>query len=478
MKKNYLLNLLNTVAGILFPILSFPYASKILGPVGIGKVQFSLSFAEYFALFAALGIPIYGIREVAKSKHSRQLLSKVFSELLLIYLISSLLMTFAYAGVISLPFFETDRQLYITGILIVGLAFSSIDWFYAGLEEFALISVRSIIVKLCALILLYTIVKTPDDYLIYLLVIVFSLMGNNIFNWLVIRKRVTISFKNLNLSRHYRPLTAIFCTSLAVSIYTIFDTVLLGFLADPHSVGLYTAGVKLTKISLPFVTSLGTILIPRLSKLVAEGNINSTQELLQKSYVFIVYFSIPISTGLALLAPEFIEVFSGRQFLGAVPAMRILSTLPVIIGLGHLFLFQIIVPNSKNKEMFFSVLGGVIISLLLNLMLIPYFKDVGAAIGNVGAEITVTFLYFFFIRKYSLFNLKVNLVWQGILASALFIPLVFGVRLVSGTNSWMVLILSIPLCAALYITFQSLIFSNNLISQYIRVLISKFNIST
>ncbi|HCN82743.1 MAG TPA: flippase, partial [Sphingobacteriaceae bacterium] len=176
MSRNYFYNVLISLTNILFPIITFPYASHVLGPVGIGKVQFVISFAQYFALFAALGIPLYGITETARSKGNKDGLSKVFSELVFLHTLVGIAFSVIYFSIILLhPFFKPDIHLYIASGLIILLGFTSVDWFYSGIERYRLIAFRSVFIKTIAVIFLFVFVKSAGDYFNYLLILLFSL---------------------------------------------------------------------------------------------------------------------------------------------------------------------------------------------------------------------------------------------------------------------------------------------------------------
>ncbi len=476
MKKNYLYNLSLSVVNILFPILSFPYASRILGPAGIGKVQMISSFAQYFALIAALGIPIYGIQEIAKARHDKKKLSIVFSELMSIYFIASLLVSVCYTIIISLfPFFRSNLQLYYVAIILVLFGFSFIDWFYTGLEEFRILAIRSIIIKILALACLYLFVKTSNNYFVYLCITIFSLLGNNIISFSMLGKRTSLVFHQLNLKQHLKPLFYIFSTTMAASMYTILDTVLLGFLSNENAVGLYTAAIKLCKIALPFVTSLGIVLIPKLSKTVSENNMEEMQNLLDKSFHFISLFSIPTAMGLLILAPEFIDVFSGSKFHDAVTSMQILSLLPLLIGFGYFFAFQILVPLGKNREMFLSVVSGMCIGFLLNFLLVPSLKDQGAAIANVVSEIIITVLYFYFVQKNYSFKFKWALLLRAVVGTITFIPIVLLFRSFE-TNTILILLSSICSCATFYFAIQYFIFKDHFILKFLELFLIRTGI--
>lgn len=467
MKKNYIYNLTLSIVNILFPILSFPYASRILGASGIGKVQMVSAFALYFALIAALGIPVYGIQAIAKVRHDKKALSAVFSELISIYFFTSLIVALVYIMIISVfPFFRSNQIMYYYAGLIVLLGFTSIDWFYSGIEEFKVISLRSVFIKIISLVFLYVFVKDAHDYRIYLFIFIFSLLGNNIISVLLVRKRTAFVFRNLHLKRHMRPLVFIFGTNVATSMYMVLDTVILGFLSTETAVGLYTAAVKLTKISIPFITSFAAVLIPGLSKKFSENHYTQAQELLDKSFQYISFFSIPVAAGLFVLAPEFILVFSGGQFINAIPSMQILSLLPIIIGFGYFFSLQILVPAGKNKEMFYSVFTGMLAGLLLNFLLVPAFSQIGASIANVVCELLVTGLYFYFIQKEYSFHYNWELLLKAALSSIIFIPVVLFMRHLH-FPAILTLLCSVILCSLCYFLIQYVVFKNIFISKLV-----------
>src|ERR1035437_1664768 len=203
LKKNFVHNILFILSNILFPIISFSYTSRVLGPEGIGKVQFVITFAQYFVMVAALGIPIYGIREVAKTRGDKIKLSKLCSELLLINIISSAILLVAYFVVVfSVGWFKQDISFYLLGGLLVLFGFSTLDWFYVGLEKFSFLSIRSVIIKVLALIGLFLFVKNSNSLIIYFLITVFSIIGNNIWNLLNLNGLLVLKFKQLELKKH------------------------------------------------------------------------------------------------------------------------------------------------------------------------------------------------------------------------------------------------------------------------------------
>lgn len=473
MKKNFFYTVLLSIVNILFPILSFPYAARILGPVGIGNVQFVVSFAQYFALFAALGIPIYGIKETARHRDDPAKLSAVFTELTTIYFIASLLFFAIYIGIIFIfPFFESARTLYLYAGLLIFLSFSYTDWFYAGLEQFRAITIRSVIIKIISLLLLYVFVRNENDFSKYLLIIVFSILGNQVLGFCMIFRKTHFTFIGLDFKKHITPVFYIFSASIAASIYTVLDTVLLGFLSTIRAVGLYTAAVKIIRMVFPFVTSMGTILMPGISKNFSDNNMTEVEEKLDNSFKFLTFFAIPVCTGIAILAPEFIIVFSGRQFTEAILCMQILSLLPLLVGFGHFFHLQVLIPAGRNKEVFLSMFAGVITCLALNFMIVPSLHETGAAIANIATELVVTTCYFFFIRKYYTLTHNWKFFFQSLLCVIPFLPLVWIIRML-GLDILITLLLSIITCSIVYSCIHLFIFKNAFLLNFIKPFLNR-----
>ena len=464
-KKNYVFNLVLTGFNILFPVISFPYVAKILGPVGIGKVQFILSFTQYFALIAALGIPIYGVRVISQSTHDPKLLYKNLGELLYIHIVCSVIITVLYiVTIVSFSFFSNDKSLYFLSGLIILMGFTSIDWYFTGIENFKLIALRSVSIKVISLVFLFLFVKVRADYNIYLLISLFSILGNNVINIISVRKHITLSPKGIK--KHFKPLMYTFGTTVATSMYIMLDTVLVGFFSDEKSVGLYSASIKLTKISIPFIISAATVLMPRISKLFGTGDFESLKIILSKSFNFITIIAVPICVGLLILAPELIYAFSGTQFNGAIITMQILSPLALIIGLGYFWGFQILIPAGKEREMLIAVILGMVFNLTLNCIMIPVYKQNGAAIANVTSEFIVTMAYMFFCYKVIPFKISHKPLLYNLLSTIPCIAVVLFFKTLN-LNTYYLLFFSIVSFAALYFVIQVKLFKNSIVNELI-----------
>jgi len=466
-KKNFFYNGLLLLSNLLFPIVSFAYASRILGPAGIGKVQFVVTFATYFVVVAQLGIPVYGMREVAKARGDKKKLDKLFSELLFINLLSSLSMSVIYGILIfSIGWFHNSLDYYLLGGLLILSGFSVLDWFYMGMEQFRFLSLRSIVIKTAALAVLFLFVRTAEDLMVYFLIAIFSIVINNLWNLLHLRGQVSVQFIRLNLKRHFGPLLILFASSLTISVYTLGDTLLLGFLANDKAVGLYTAAKKLTIIVIPLITSLGTVLIPRLTKSIDLQDSGETDVRMKQSFSFICLFGIPVTMGLIVFAPEIMRVFTGTRFMGAVLTLQLLAPVIFFVGLGHLFGMQLLIPGGFEKQYLTATLLGMGVSLLLNLLLIRMFKDKGAAVTLLITEGGVSFVaYYFVIRKMHL-RVHWSLAAKAFASSLFFIPVAFIFRN-QEFSLLLGLFLSVLISAVLYFIIQIFVFKETLLKSMV-----------
>lgn len=463
-KTNFFYNALLTGINLLFPLLSFQYTLHVLGPVGIGKTAFVLSFAQYFSIIAAFGIPIYGIREVAKCKNDSEKLSTLFSELVIINIITGFILLLAYLIIIySFGYFRTDQNLYLVGSLMIVFGFSSVDWLYTGLSDFRALTLRSFVVKSISLILLYIFIRSPADYYYYFLLTVGSILAINFINFVLIKNKVELKLTGLNLKRHINPLLLIFGIGIGASMYTVLDTVFLGFLTYPKIVGLYTCAIKFCKIFMPFISVIGVVLMPEISKKITKDNLTKAHVLLEKSFEFIMFFSIPVCFGLFLLAPEIILFFSGNQFTEAITCMKILSVLPFLLGIGYFFASQILIPGGRDKEVLFSTLAGLAVFVLLNFFLIPKFLQDGAAMANVISELVVTAGYLFFIKRHYTITINIYSVFKTAISCLVFVPIIYGLRLIH-MPVFLAMSMSVLSCAATYVIIQWLIFKNETIT--------------
>ena len=408
-KNNFLLNLSTTITGLLFPLITFPYASRILMADGIGQVQFFQSIIDYVSLCTALGIPLYAVREIARIRDNKELRSRTTIEILLLHAILTLvgyIVVFILAKTVAK--IEIDASLFF--LLSTTLFFNTIGvaWFYQAIEDFKYITLRSLFVRILSLVALFIFVKTKQDLFYYAGILVIGTVGNNIFNFFRIRKYIKLSkgeFKRLNLLRHLIPALKIFILNLVISIYVNLDSVMLGFLKNEESVGYYAAATRLTKAILGIVSSLGAVLLPRFSNMITNGQKEEFQLLANKAASFTIALSLPMSVGLIFMAAPIIHIFCGNGFEPTILTLKLVAPIVLFIGLSGIIGMQILYPQGREKYVIISTMVGACINLLINYLLIPQYGQYGAALGTVIAEFMVTVIMILLGRKYLPINI-------------------------------------------------------------------------
>ncbi|TAE90356.1 MAG: hypothetical protein EAY81_00905 [Bacteroidetes bacterium] len=328
---------------------------------------------------------------------------------------------------------------------------------FSGLEDFRIITIRSLTMRILTLIFLVWFVKQPTDVFNYLVLVVSGVILGHLLNVVYALTKVKITLSHLNLSRHFKPIFVIFLINICITMYTVFDTAWIGFLAVPASIGIYSSAIKLTKIGIPVVTALGTVLIPKTARNFA-SDIKHPKHL-TTSYNFIVDLAIPVGFGLFYLAPELIQVFSGEAFGQAVTAMRMFSCLPFVIGLNNLFGMQVLSASGNDKLLLVAVFVGMLTNVLLNVTLIPYFLHNGAALAMLLTEVVVMFVTFYYVHQKFAISFKLSRILKSVLLSCLFLPIMYLSKSLISKEEMIVLV-NVIICALVYGVLQHFLFKN------------------
>ena len=420
LKLNFVMNAALTMSSIIFPIVTFPYVSRILMPSGTGRVTFATSLISYFSIFAQLGIPTYGIRACAQVRDDRAKLSKTVHELLIINLIMSFFVyIFLGVALVTVPRLFEDRILYIIISSTILLNVIGMEWLYKGLEKYSYITIRSIIFKFIALIAMFVFVHKKDDYIIYGAISIFAASASNILNIIHARKYIDFSFiGHYDLRKHLKAVLVFFAMSCATTIYTNLDTVMLGFMKSDIDVGYYNAAVKIKVILVQVVASLGGVLLPRCSYYVEKGMWAEFKRICSKALNFVVVIALPLSVYFIIYAQDAIVFLSGAEYLGAIFPMKIIMPTLLFIGITNILGLQILVPLGKERIVLYSEIAGAITDLLLNIILIPKFGASGAAMGTLVAEFVVLSVQYVALRK-QLFDIFIKIQYWKIISATI-----------------------------------------------------------
>ena len=400
-KFNFIMNFILTASNFIFPLITFPYVSRILGASGTGKVSFAISVVSYFTMVAALGIPTYGIRAIARARNNQEKLNKTTQEILSIHLVMMILVAIVY--IIAINFisrFQSDKTLFLVVGVTILLDPLGVNWLYQGLEQYGYIAKRSIFLKFVGLILMFMFIHSPEDYVFYGVTSILASAGSNVLNFINLRKYVSLKpVGNYNIKQHLKPIMILFAQVIAVNIYTNLDNVMLGFMKTDVDVGLYTAAVKVKSILISLVTSLGVVLLPRLSYYITVNKKDEFYALIRKAYNFVIVVALPLMLFTIFYARDCLIFLSGKEFIGATLAMQIIAPTILLIGLSNLLGIQVLTPLNKDKQLVYSVVAGAIADLILNIIFIPKMGAAGAAFGTLVAELVVLLVQVFYLKR-------------------------------------------------------------------------------
>ena len=394
------MNALLAVSGFLFPLITFPYVSRILLPAGIGKVTFATSLIAYFSMFAQLGIPTYGIRACAQVRDDREQLTRTVHELLGINLVvDAAAYLFLGLALCFIPRLQDNKPLFIIISATILLNSIGIEWLYKALERYTYITVRSVAFKLIAVAATFLLIHSEKDTAIYGGITIFSASASNLLNFVHARKYVDFRRpRNCDWKKHLKPVAIFFAMSCAATIYTNLDALMLGFMTSDAVVGCYGAAVKVKNILVSVVTALGAVLLPRASYYVEQGRLEDFKKLTRKAIHFVLLSAGGLTIYFILFAREGILFLSGPAYEQAVLPMQIIMPTVLLIGLSNIMGIQILVPLGKERVVLKSELAGAGTDLILNALLIPRYGAAGAALGTLAAEAVVLGIQYYELR--------------------------------------------------------------------------------
>lgn len=397
--QNYGYNLIYQILILILPLITTPYISRVLGAEAIGIYSYTLSIVTYFILFGSLGIAMYGQREIAYCQEDKKNRSKTFIEIATLKVVTMLIaMVVFYMIYIN----GTQYQMYYKIFLLELIANCfDISWFFQGIEEFKRTVTRNIIVKLISVILIFALVKTTNDLSIYIFIYVLSTLIGNLSLWFYLPKYIEkVDKKELKIFKHLKPTIALFIPQIAIQIYTVLDKTMIGqIILDKSEVGYYEQAQKVIKILLTIVTSLGTVMLPRMANTFANGEKEKLRNYMKNSFNFVFFLAFPILFGVLGVSSNFVPIFFGKGYDKVIVLMNVISPILLMIGMSNIMGMQYLMPTKKTREFTISVTLGAIINFLLNLLLIGNYMSIGASIATVIAEATVTGMQIYFMRK-------------------------------------------------------------------------------
>ena len=418
--KNYLYNLSYQILTIILPIITVPYVTRIFTSEDLGSYGFYYSIVSYFSLFAMLGIGIYGTKQIAAARD----VSSTFWNIYAIQLIASLLALFVYViTLVSIPKMSGMVPIILGIVLLTKMI--DISWLFTGKEDFKKITLRNTMVKVAGVISIFTFIKSSEDLYLYIfLIVIFDFLGQFVM-WIPAKKFIKRpSFDTKIIKKNLHPIVLLFLPQVAISLYVVLDRTLLGLLGSYSDVGIYEQGQKLTSILLTVVSSLGAVMLPRVANLLSERKEKEAQNMVRFSFILYNLIIFPMIFGLIAINEIFVKLFLGQNFQDVKYVLYIIVFNIMFIGWTNILGYQVLVVRNKNKEFMLSTTIPAIVSVAVNIAVIPFFGYIGASITSVVVEFLVFAIQWYYSRNIINKNLLFNKDLAKIICSSL---VMFGV---------------------------------------------------
>ena len=416
-KRNFLYNSVLTLSNYIFPLIVYPYVSRVLGVSNIGICNFVDSIVHWFILFSMMGMTILGNREMAAIGNDRARRDRAFSELMLLNFGTTLLAALGLLGAIfTVPKLFAYRKLLYIGVLKLFANYFCIDWYFRGTEDFRYITGRTIFVKILYVVAVFLFIRQAEDYPVYYLLTVLMLVGNAFINLFYARRSVSLTFRDLAPSHYLKPFLMLGMYMFMTALYVTLNVTYLGFVSGDEQVGYYSTASKLYSIVIAFFSAFTGVMLPRMSSLVSENRMEDFRRMIDKTFDILLLFAIPLVIYASLCAPEIVRVFAGSGYEGAYLPARIMMPLILVVGLEQVFVIQILMPNQRDRSIFINSCAGAAVGVLLNLLLVSRLQAVGSAIVWLSSETTVLILASRFSRKGDGIAFPWRKMGQGLLA--------------------------------------------------------------
>lgn len=412
--KNSIFNVAYQLVLVLVPLISSMYVSRVVLPDALGEVSVANNLVSYFVALAPLGIPAYGVREIAKAGDDRRARSTVFSELLLINLVSTVVFLAAYAACVVIMYGTAVPELYlIFGSLIVTNSLN-VEWLFQGIERYDFISIRGTVARTACLLLTVLLVKDPSDVYIYASITCLGTFANYIVNVLCLRRSVDFTLKELSFVRHLRPVAVLAGANVLFSLYTKIDITMMGFLCTSSVVAYYTYAYNAEEIAKTLCVAITNVYLPRLSY-EFKNDAKEFSRLVQQSMDLNVFIALPMCLGVLILAPKVVVVLFGDAFAPASLTLQMFAFLIFAKSVGNV-IYQTTIATGNERYQLVAYSCGVAVNIALNAVLIPLFAQNGAVVATVVTEATLDMVLWVCLRRYLRFRFTVRFVLSTLIA--------------------------------------------------------------
>lgn len=385
---NYIYSFFYQMFLIIVPLITAPYLARTLLPNAVGINSYVSSVVTIFTSLGLIGLNNYSLREIAYVRDDKEKLSKTFSELLFLRMICLVCTSIIYIVYALLSEYTIYFLVQLVAVLAV---FVDIAWVYQGFEEFKVTVTRNFIVKILNIASIFLFIKSPDDLLLFMIISSIYSVFVNVILYFGLKKKVgKLTFKGINIKKHFLPTLKLFIPQVASMVYLQCDKMMIKFLAEDISyVGFYDQAERIVKIPLALITALSIVMLPKIANEFKNKNKEKVKQHITSSLKFSLLMAIPLMFGVIAIAPDFIPWFLGSGYEAVIPVMMLLSVIVLFISLSSVIGNQYLTAVDKTKILTIATVTGAIINCIINFILIPRFNAIGAAVGTVIAELIV-----------------------------------------------------------------------------------------
>ena len=406
LKVNYLLNVLYQILLLIVPVITTPYISRTLGANNIGIYSYSYSIVSYFVLMATTGTTTFGHRAVAYVQNDIHKRSIKFWEIVILRGTCTIICLFAY--IIYLLLVKENIMIFeIQGLYLLNVAFD-ITWFFQALEEFKKIVFRNAIIKMSGVLLIFLFVKAEEDLWIYVLILALTTLAGNILVWKYLPSYLMkIHLNDLKVASNINKILLLFVPTIAIQVYTVLDKTMLGYYTNNGMEnGYYEQTEKIVRMVLAIITSLGTVMIPRISSLISEKKFDLVYKYIQFSYRFTWMISIPIMFGIIGISRSFVPIFFGQGYEKVILLLPVYSSIIIAVAISNVTGCQLLIPAMKENIYTIAVTISAVVNFFLNVFMIPIYLSIGAAVASVFAEYIGSIFMLIYIEWKRLVSVK------------------------------------------------------------------------
>ena len=430
--KSSIFYLIYNIFNAVFPFMTALYVTRIMSSEVIGDVTYALNIVTYFALFAFVGIPTYGMREVAKNKDDPEALNRLFTELFLINAITTTISVGAYIGLVFMvPAFRGAKLLLylIIGIEVI-LNYFNISWLFEGLEKFGIIAIVNVVSKVISFVFLVLFVKSDGENILYALFSVIGISGYYALLFCLFPKYTKFTFKGLHFKQHIKPIVLLVVVNLAIEIYSLIDVTMIGTIIkeSKSAVAYYKFAHQIQKTILMVINTITLVLVPRLTKFYKDEQYDEYNDLLKKSLTVVILLAVPMVIGVMFVSDNVVVWLYGDEYIASSILLKVLSLAVLVSPIGYLLGSRVCLVTNNEKYMPIAVGAGALVNIGLNIWFIIMWGALGAAIASVISEVVVLVVYLIFSHKFFHFDVDIKNYAKILLAVVLMTGYLFAIH--------------------------------------------------